>query len=215
MQTDRPVPNGTPNALRRAWDPSKLFAAKRDMLRGDSLFAVIIFVVVALFLFNLVASIWHNIAFQKGIEQKASVQHTKAIGSVLAKAAESLMSANELSALRRTVAETALEQNLRSCRIILPGGAILADANPAAITLIDLPASWEGTAPAYAEEFSRRSMHFDYPLTIPGRGSATLRIAAGIDDRLEATLAPQTAQMAIACLALASMLLVHRHSRFL
>jgi signal transduction histidine kinase len=201
MQTDKP-------AL------SKLFAAKSDMLRGDSLFAVIIFVVVALFLFNLVASIWHNVAFQKGIEQKASVQHTKAIGSVLAKAAESLMSANELSMLRRTVAETAVEHNLRSCRIILPDGAILADADPASITLINLPASWDGTAPAYAEEFSRRSMHFDYPLTIPGRGSATLKIAAGIDDRLEASLAPQTAQMAIACLALASMLLVHRHSRF-
>jgi len=214
MQTDRPVPSGPPDAMRRVWDPSKLFAAKSDMLRGDSLFAVIIFVVVALFLFNLVASIWHNIAFQKGIEQKASVQHTKAIGSVLAKAAESLMSVNELSLLRRAVAETALEHNLRSCRIILPDGAILADANPAAITLIDLPASWAGTAPAPVEELSRRSMHFNYPLTIPGRGSATLKIAAGIDDRLEAALAPQTAQMAIACLALASMLLVHRHSRF-
>lgn len=201
MLTDRPV-------------LSKLFAAKRDMLRGDSLFAVIIFVVVALFLFNLVASIWNNIVFQKGIEQKASVQHTKAIGSVLAKAAESLMSANELSALRRTVVETASEHHLRSCRIILPDGAILADADPAAITLIELPASWEGTFPEYAEEFSRRSMHFSYPLSIPGRGSATLKIAAGIDDRLEAALAPQTAQMAIACLALASMLLVHRHSRF-
>jgi len=57
-------------------------------------------------------------------------------------------------------------------------------------------------------------MHFAYPLTVPGRGSATLKVAAGIDDRLEAALAPQTAQMAIACLALASMLLVHRHSRF-
>ncbi len=214
MQTDRPVLSGPPNAIRRMGDPSKLFAAKRDMLRGDSLFAVIIFVVVALFLFNLVASIWHNIAFQKGIEQKASVQHTKAIGSVLAKAVESLMSANELSLLRRTVAETALEHNLRSCRIILPDGAILADADPAAITLINLPASWEGTAPPPAEEFSRRSMHLSYPLTVPGRGSATLKIAAGIDDRLEAALAPQTAQMAIACLALASMLLVHRHSRF-
>ena len=201
MHTNRPV-------LR------KLFAAKSDMLRGDSLFAVIIFVVVALFLFNLVASVWNNIVFQKGIEQKASVQHTKAIGSVLAKAAESLMSANELSMLRRTVVETASEYHLRTCRIILPDGAILADADPAAITLIDLPASWTGPAPEYAEEFSRRSMHFSYPLIVPGRGSATLKIAAGIDDRLEAALAPQTAQMAIACLALASMLLVHRHSRF-
>jgi signal transduction histidine kinase len=201
MYTNRPV-------LR------KLFAAKSDILRGDSLFAVVIFVIVALFLFNLVASIWNNIVFQKGIEQKASVRQTKAIGGVLAKAAESLMSANELSALRRAVVETASEHRLRSCRIILPDGAILADADPAAITLIDLPKSWSGSAPEYAEEFSRRSMHLSYPLIVPGRGNATLKIAAEVDDHLEAALAPQTAQMAIACLALASMLLVHRHSRF-
>jgi hypothetical protein len=42
MQTDKPVLN-------------KLVAVRRDMLRGDSLFAVIIFAVVALFLFNLAA----------------------------------------------------------------------------------------------------------------------------------------------------------------
>jgi signal transduction histidine kinase len=193
---------------------NKLFAVRRDMLRGDSLFAVIIFAVVALFLFNLVASVWRNIVFQQDIEEKASVRQTKAVGSVLAKAVESLMDAKELSTLRRTVAETALEHGLRTCRIILPNGAILADANPASITLIDLPASWEGEAPAYTEEFARRSARFSYPLTIPGRGSATLKIAAGVDDRLDASLAPQTTQMAVACLALASMLLVQRHARF-
>jgi len=201
MQNDRPV-------------LGKLFAVRKDMLRGDSLFAVIIFAVVALFLFNLVASVWRNIEFQKDVEQKASVRRTKAVGNVLAKAAESLMSANELSLLRRTVAETALEYHLRTCRIILPNGAILADADPASITLIELPASWEGTVAAYAEEFTRRTARFSYALTIPGRGNATLKIAAGVDDHLEASLVPQTAQMAVACLALASMLLVHRHSRF-
>ena len=201
MQTDRPVLN-------------KLFAVRRDMLRGDSLFAVIIFAVVALFLFNLVASVWRNIVFQQDIEEKASVRQTKAVGGVLAKAVESLMDANQLSTLRRTVAETALEHGLRTCRILLPNGAILADANPASITLIDLPPSWDGAASAYTEEFARRSARFSYPLTIPGRGSATLRIAAGVDDRLDASLVPQTSQMAVACLALASMLLVQRHARF-
>jgi len=201
MQSNRPLLN-------------KLFAARRDMLRGDSLFALIIFAVVALFLFNLAASVWRNLEFQKDVEQKASVRRTKAVGNVLAKAAESLMGANELSRLRRTVAETALEYHLRTCRIILPEGGILADADPASITLIELPASWPGTASGYAEEFARRSARFSYPLMIPGRGSATLKIAAGIDDQWEASLVPQTTQMAVACLALASMLLVHRHSRF-
>jgi signal transduction histidine kinase len=201
MHTDRPV-------------LSKLFAARRDMLRGDSLFALIIFAVVALFLVNLGVSVWRNIEFQRDVEHKAGVRRTKAVGNVLAKAAESLMGANELSLLRRTVAETALEHNLRTCRIILPDGGILADADPASITLIELPATWPGTAPVYAEEFARRSARFNYPLVIPGRGSATLKVAAGIDDSQEASLVPQTTQMAVACLALASMLLVHRHSRF-
>lgn len=202
MQTNRPVLN-------------KLFAARRDMLRGDSLFAVIIFAVVALFLLNLAASVWRNIVFQQDMEEKASVRETKAVGGVLAKAAESLMDAGELSKLRRTVAETALEYGLRTCRILLPNGAILADAMPASITQIDLPPTWDGEASAYAEEFARRSARFTFPLTIPGRGNATLRIAAGVDDdRLDASLVPQTSQMAVACLALASMLLVQRHARF-
>jgi signal transduction histidine kinase len=193
---------------------NRLFAVRKDMLRGDSLFALIIFAVVALFLFNLVASIWHNMVFQKDIEQKASVRHAESVGRVLARAAESLMATNELSALRRTIAETALEHHLRSCRILLPDGGILADADPASITLVTLPASWEGAVAPYSQEFSRRTARFTYPLMIPGRGNATLKVTAGVDDRLDAALAPQTAQMAIACLALASMLLVHRHSRF-
>ncbi|MCU0914904.1 MAG: ATP-binding protein [Planctomycetes bacterium] len=201
MQSARPMLN-------------RLFAVRKDMLRGDSLFALIIFAVVALFLFNLVASIWHNMVFQKDIEQKASVRHAESVGRVLARAAESLMATNELSALRRTIAETALEHHLRSCRILLPDGGILADADPASITLVTLPASWEGAVAPYSQEFSRRTARFTYPLMIPGRGNATLKVTAGVDDRLDAALAPQTAQMAIACLALASMLLVHRHSRF-
>ncbi len=50
---------------------------------------------------------------------------------------------------------------MRTCRIILPNGAILADADPAAITLIDLPASWEGEVAPFSEEFAKpqRAIH--------------------------------------------------------
>lgn len=201
MQFGRPVMN-------------KLFVVRRDMLRGDSLFAVIIFVVVAVFLLNLVASIWRNLAFEKDIAQKASVQHTKAVASVLSKAAESLIIGNELSMLRRTVIETGTENHLRNCRILLPDGGVLAAADPAAITVIDLPATWPGKVPPAAEEFSRQGVRFTFPLLIPGRGSALLEVVAGSEVTLEASLIPQTTQMAVACLALASMLLVHRHARF-
>ncbi len=201
MQTDRPV-------------TGRLFAMRKDLLRGDSLFAAMIFAVVALFLFNLAVTIWNNVLFQKNVEEKAGVRRVKAIGSVLAKAAEALITADELSTLRRTLVEAGVEHSLRSCRVVLPDGGILADADPACITVIELPPSWDDAAAPYREEFTRTGASFVFPLVVSGRGSAVLEIAARVDDYLEAGLAPQTAQMAIACLALASMLLVHRHARF-
>jgi len=55
---------------------------------------------------------------------------------------------------------------------------------------------------------------FSFPLDVPGRGGASLEIAAGISEQWKAGLESQTAQMAIVCLALAVMLLVHHHARF-
>lgn len=215
MQSDRPV-------------TKRLFAMRRDLLRGDSLFALMIFIVVALFLLNLMVLLWHNVLFQKDVNERASVQRVRAVGKVLARVAETLMTTDELSMLRRTLAEAGVEHKLRTCRIVLPDGGVLADAEPACITVIALPPSWEdpdaaGTAQrqenayedfVYTQESSRGGVKFTFPLSVPGRGNATLEVAARIDDPLEAGLTPQTAQMAIACLALASMLLVHRHARF-
>jgi hypothetical protein len=50
------------------------------------------------------------------------------------------------------------------------------------------------------------------PILVPHRGNAHLEIAGGLT-AVEGSLTPPTAQMAIACLSLASMLLVHRHAR--
>jgi signal transduction histidine kinase len=192
----------------------KLFAMRKDLVRGDSLFAVMIFTVVALFLFNLGASLWNNCLFARDVKEKAGVQHVKAVGDILARAVEALLGANELSALRSTIAEAGVEHSLQFCRVVLPDGGVLADADPGGITVITLPSSWEGPPATYAEAFSRGGVKFTFPLTVPGRGNAALEVAAGLDESLESGLAPQTAQMAIACLALASVLLVHRHARF-
>jgi len=192
----------------------RLSAVRGDLLRGDSLFAVLIFAVVAVFLFSLVGSVWRNLVFRKDLQEQAGVQKVKVVGGILARTAEALISAGELSTLRRTLAEAGLEHDLTACRIVLPDGGILADATPAAITAVTLPASWEGETPPASFEFTANVAKFTFPLSVPNRGNAALEMAAVIDDRLEAGLAPQTAQMAIGCLALASMLLVHRHARF-
>jgi signal transduction histidine kinase len=192
----------------------KLFAARHDILRGDSVLAVLIFVVVSIFLVNLIASIWHNVHFQKDVRQEASLENAKVVGGMLAKTGEVLLIANELSMLRRTVAETGLEHHLSSCRVVLPDGGVVADSDPAGIDVINLPDSWEGGAGSYSETRDGDMVTFRFPLEVPGRGRAFMEISESLSSKARARLEPQTAQMAIACLALATMLLVQRHARF-
>jgi len=201
MQANRPV-------VRR------VSAARRELVRGDSWFAVLIFTVVTVFMFSLVASVWNSITFQRDVRQKAGVQRLKAVGNVLSKAAEALIAADELSMLRRVIVEAGTEHKLEFCRIVLPGGGVLADADPAGITVLHPPASWPDEVLRPTEEVKKKVATLTFPLIVTNRGSATLELAGSIGNEAEGSVAPQTAQMAIACLALASMLLVHRHARF-
>jgi signal transduction histidine kinase len=201
MQVNRPV-------VRR------LSVARRELLRGDSWFAVLIFAVVSVFMFSLFASVWNSITFQRDVRRKAGVQHLKAVGTVLAKAGEALMTADELSMLRRVIVEAGTEHKLKSCRIVLPDGGVLADANPAGITVLQLPASWADEVSRPTEDVQKKVATLTFPLIVTNRGSATLELSGSLNHEVEGSPAPQTAQMAIACLALASMLLVHRHARF-
>lgn len=192
----------------------RLSAARRELLRGDSWFAVLIFTVVSVFMFSLVASVWNSITFQRDVRQQAGVQHLKAVGTVLAKAAEALMTVDELSMLRRVIVEAGTEHKLKFCRIVLPDGGVLADADPAGITVLHLPASWQDEVLRPTEEVRKKVATLTFPLIVTNRGSATLELSASLDNQAEGAVTPQTAQLAIACLALASMLLVHRHARF-
>ena len=192
----------------------KLFAARRDILRGDSILAILIFVVVSIFLVNLIASVWHNIRFQEDVKQEASLEKLRSVGSMLAKSSEVLLTANELSMLRRSIAEAGLEQEWRSCRVVLPDGGVVADADPQGISVVDLPASWAGGEEAYSETCDAEGVTLRFPLDVPGRGRAFMEVNAGLDSKAGTQLEAQTAQMAIACLALAMVLLVQRHARF-
>jgi signal transduction histidine kinase len=191
-----------------------LSAMRRELLRGDFWFSVLIFAMIGIFLVSLLGSVWSNVVLRKDVEKKAQVQDLKAMGAVLARAAEALMAADELSMLRRVLVEAGTEHELKLCRIVMPDGQVLADADPAGITLLQLPPSWIDEVSRATEQVNEDSARLTFPLVVPHRGSARLEIAAGLHDFPDGGLTPQTAQMAIACLALAGMLLVHRHARF-
>ena len=116
---------------------TKLFGVRKDLLRGDSIFAILIFIVVGAFLVNLVASVWHNLHFQKDLKLEAGIRQVESTGGLLAKTTEALLLANELSMLRRVVSETALEYQFTACSVVLPNGDIVADADPDRINLLE------------------------------------------------------------------------------
>ena len=124
-----------------------------------------------------------------------------------------MLAAGELSMLRRAIMEAGVEHNLEYCRIVLPDGEILADANPKKITVLQLPESWSKPDTSYSEQFSESRAMFNFPLDVPGRGGASLEIAGSIAQRSSRSPESYTTQMTIACLALVVMLLVHHHVR--
>jgi len=183
----------------------------------DNIFTIVTFLVstvVAVCLVNMAVSIWRNTAFQRDLTKKASVYNVRTLGAVLAKATEALLAAEELSLLRRSVGQARIEHQLECCRVILPDGGIVADAEPSRITVIKLPQSWAGNSQTYTERVTGNNVTCSFPLDVPGRGGAFLQITANIDDQPWVGLQSQAAQMAIACLGLATMWLIHRHARF-
>lgn len=192
----------------------KLLGIRGDLLRGDSLLTLVIFVVVAAFLVNLVVSLWHNMHFQEDLREKAAIQRMQDVGSMLAKSSEALMMANEMSTLRRVVSEAGLDHQFTSCSVTLPNIGIVADADPGRITVLKLPPTWPGPELEHTQVVTEDSIQLRYPLIISGRGHAILSLTAGIPREKVLGAESHTTQMAIACLALATMLLVHRHARF-
>jgi signal transduction histidine kinase len=193
---------------------ARIFGVRKDLLRGDSMFALLIFIVVGAFLVNLVASVWHNLHFQNALQLEAGIRQTESTGSLLAKTAEALLLANETSMLRRVVSETALEYEFAACSVVLPNGEIVADADPSRINLLDLPATWTGPGIQYARKMANDTIEIDFPLEVSGRGNARLSMMVPLAEPTGSVAESQTTQMALACLALATVLLVHRHARF-
>ncbi len=193
---------------------TRLFGAHKNLLRGDSMFALLIFIVVGAFLVNLAVSVWHNLRFQKDLQFEAGIRQVESTGSLLAKTSEALLLANEMSMLRRVISETALEYEFLTCSVVLPDGDIVADSNPGRINLLELPATWTGLGVSYAKEVANDTVDIRFPLEISGRGNGCLSITAQMAEPALSGAESQTTQMALACLALASVLLVHRHARY-
>ncbi|MCX5654446.1 MAG: ATP-binding protein [Planctomycetota bacterium] len=142
-------------------------------LRGEMRFAAVGLTVVALFLLSMWGAAWWAVRTQEDTIRQARTEEARLRGNALARYAEIVLANNELTALRRMVTQAAQDGGLAHCRILLPGGGVIADANPSGITLRELPEKWPGGV-AHSQADDPRALTFS--LVVAQQGTAVLEI---------------------------------------
>jgi signal transduction histidine kinase len=140
--------------------------------RNDLRFAAIGLGAAAILLAAMGGSAWWAVRCERAGLEQAREEQFSSVGLVLAHNAEVLLADGHVSAVRRIVAESAQVAGLERCRILLPGGEVLADSHPSGITVRELPAKWPGTASAAGGPGVRA-----FAMDVPERGSLRLEIS--------------------------------------
>jgi len=190
-----------PNAIHRL----------RTVLRNDLHLTSIGFGFTAILLAAMAAAAWWAGRMQDEAIAKARADWLGTVGRGLARSAETMLADGRLASVRRLVVETARDADLARCRIRLPDGQTIADANPHQITLADLPETWAGTpaAPPAGDEGLSQA----FPLAVGDRGQAVLEVAGKPDPLSDVYWQTRAGIGAVCVLALVTLMLMHRRFR--
>jgi signal transduction histidine kinase len=185
---------------------------RRFLVRGESAVASIGIAGAAILLTTLAACGWWTISSVEDSQLQGRTEELRAVGALMSQSAESMLAADQLSDVRRMIADAARNYRLSRCRIVLGENEIVADAEPSRINLRSLPLVWSsGVVDSPINDSSKISV--TYPLRIPGRGGARLEIAASLSDPHRFFWEVQTGIAAIGAMAMAVLLLVYRRIR--
>lgn len=127
------------------------------------------------FVGTLAGASWWAVRVQNAAEREDRGRHAAAVGSTLAAGIESLINAGELAPARSLLAQTAGANGFLGCRVVLPGGRVVADLESTRISEKELPIDWPtGDLPRNLppEGASGES----YSMNIAGRGPALLEV---------------------------------------
>ncbi|HEY7088389.1 MAG TPA: ATP-binding protein [Tepidisphaeraceae bacterium] len=211
VQTQSQTPPGAPAGPRRA--PSRL------LLRGESVIGPIGIAIAAVLVAVVAFAGWWSLRSDQEAWRNVRAEQVRVLGSVLSQSAESMLAENDLSPLRRLLVDAKQNHRLAECRIILPDGRILADADPTKITLVAAPAKWPsgpvddlGDNPS-AQPSSSDRISIRQPLLIRGRGSAMLIVSADITTQWAHLWEIITGIGLIGAAGLAAMLILYRVMR--
>ena len=163
-----------------AGDAARVTPRARLLLRGESAVASIGIGAAVILVAALIALGWWTDRAQRAQNARWSTEHVRSVGVTLGGGVEVLLAQQELSQLRTLVGASARASGLSQCRVVLPDGRVIADAEPSRINLQQLPDRWaRDTATTQAEVACDGSrVVATFPLTVLNRGSARLEISA-------------------------------------
>ncbi len=129
----------------------------------------------------------------KTLAFEARTQQVRTVTQSLAQVAESALLSDNLSLLQKSVADSQARHSLQQCTVTLPNGQIVADLDPDQVQAQSLPAQWQTQADKPPSESVDASLiRIRHPLTVPGRGSAVLEVAATLDHAVADRVSPHT-----------------------
>jgi PAS domain S-box-containing protein len=162
----------------------------------------------------MAANGWWMVGTARESDAATRITQIRAIGTVLSRSAEVMLSSGDLSALRRIVADTSRTFHLDQCRIILGPDQVLADANPSKINQRVLPEHWNfGPLDAEAGTPADGTASMRYPVFVSGRGMAMLEIRDSTASSAWVLWKAQAGLGLIGAAALGMLLLAYRRNR--
>lgn len=182
------------------------------MSAGESPIAMMGAAVVVVALLSLGAASWWCAASSGDTLRRAREIQLQALASTLGQAAETMLTSNDVSALRRLVVEARRDWDLEHCRVRLSNGGVIADAEPARITVANLSSGWTATPVDDRSASPVGSFYVSQAIRVPGRGGATLELAASdiVGVRWSEVMGPIGL---IAAAAMAAIFLIYHRTR--
>ncbi len=198
-------PSAAPNRPRRP---------NRFLLRGEAVIASTGLLLAAILLAFMGTTAYWMLRVQRTTLETARAAEIRSLGALLSETAQLLLSLDELSMLRRLIADAGRTCELERCRIVLADGRILADADPSRITVADLPASWPNTPTVDGDARQVPGvLSLSYPFSLPGRGDARLEVAASVSYPFRRYWEAQAGVAVIGSASLLALLVIYRRMR--
>ncbi len=164
------------------------------------------------------ASGWWTLHTNADAIRSGRQKQVESIAQLVAHAAEFAIPGNDLSGLRLTVSEAARNNDLSVCRVLLPDGSVLADAQPSAITARKLPSPWPGATPLVTEasgvaQITESGVSLRIPVDVTGMGRAVVEVTGDVSVPRWSRSDAQGGVAAIAAAGMGGLLIVYRAMR--